>query len=208
MTVATRVQLVTLVCSTARPLLVRRFVTRRRPARHLYRWVFASGVCGATAVNGAPPFPLVPTVGVGAQVGVGYYTYTALAQDAAGNQTATVTRVVVRDNTPATATSPAVPVTITGAFTASSFLNDDLSIRDYFYTVGFGGALTAPATITLAAAPTAVDAFNSATLTNTNFAINTSVNTFLGLQATTAGNVPNAYVANAAAFERAQPVRA
>lgn len=160
--------------------------------------VFASSVCGATSVNAAPGFPLVPTTVVAAQTAVGYYTYNALAQDAAGNQTASVTRVVVRDNTPATATSPAVPVTITGAFTASSFLNDDLSIRDYYYTVGFGGALTAPATITLAAAPTAVDAFNSATLTNTNFAINTAVNTFLGLQSTTAGNAPNAYVANAA----------
>ena len=157
-----------------------------------------TGVCAPASVNAAPAFPLVSTTVVAAQTAVGYYTYTALSADAAGNTSATVTRVAVRDNSPATATSPAVPVTITGAFTASSFLNDDLSIRDYYYTVGFGGALTAPATITLAAAPTAVDAFNSATFTNTNFAINTAVNTFLGLQGTTAGNVPNAYVANAA----------
>jgi hypothetical protein len=123
-----------------------------------------------------------------------YYTYTAKAQDAAGNQTADVTRVVVVDNVPATATNPAVPVTITGSFTASAFLNDDLSIRDYYFTAGFTTALIAPTTITLASAPTVVDAFNAATLTNTNFAVNSTINTFLGLQGAP-GNVPAAYVA-------------
>ena len=157
--------------------------------------IFASGACGnATAGFSYAGLPLVPTTTVAASGTVGYYSYSSLAQDAAGNQTAPVARVVVRDNTPVTVTNPAVPVTITGAFTASSFLNDDLSIRDYFWTAGYTTALIAPTTITLAATPTAVDAFNSATLTNTNFAVNTSVNTFLGLQDGT-GAAPAAYAA-------------
>jgi hypothetical protein len=93
-----------------------------------------------------------------------------------------------------TVTNPAVPVTITGAFTASSFLNDDLSIRDYFWTAGFTTGLVSVTTLTLATAPTVVDIFNAPTLTNTNFAVNTTINTFLGLQGSP-GNVPAAYVA-------------
>ena len=153
-----------------------------------------SGVCTPSATGLAIALPLVATNAVAASGTVGYYTYTSYAQDAAGNASGTVTRVVVRDNSPVVATAPAVPVTITGAFTASSFLNDDLSIRDYYYTVGFGGLLL-PAPMTLAAAPTAVDAYNAATFTNTNVAINTSVNTFLGLQNGT-GGAPAAYAAN------------
>ena len=157
--------------------------------------VFAGGACGnGTAGFSYAGLPLVPTTTVAGSGTVGYYSYSSLAQDAAGNQTAPVSRVVVRDNVPVTATAPAVPVTITGAFTASSFLNDDLSIRDYFWTAGYTTALITPATITLASAPTAVDAYNSATLTNTNFAVNTSVNTFLGLQDGT-GAAPAAYAA-------------
>lgn len=155
----------------------------------------SGGVCTPSGTGLTVGLPLVTTSAVAAQTIVGYYTYTGYSQDAAGNASATVTRVVVRDNSPAVATAPAVPVTITGAFTASSFLNDDLSIRDYYYTVGFGALLPAP--MTLAAAPTAVDAYNAPTFTNTNFAINTSVNTFLGLQDGT-GAAPAAYVANSA----------
>lgn len=153
-----------------------------------------SGVCTASATGLAIALPLVATNAVAASTTVGYYTYTGYAQDAAGNASGTVTRVVVRDDSPVVATNPAVPVTITGPFTASSFLNDDLSIRDYYYTVGFGGVFAGP--ITLAAAPTAVDAYNAATFTNTNFAINTTVNTYLGIQDGTAG-APAAYVAGA-----------
>jgi hypothetical protein len=148
----------------------------------------AGAACAQQSVNVAPPFPLVPTTVAAAAPAPAYYTYLAKAQDAAGNQTADVTRVVVADNVAATATAPAVPVTITGAFNAAAFLNDDLSIRDYYWRVVFTG-LVAP--IRLDQAPTVVDAFNSATLTNTNFAINKSVNTYLGLQ-----NV-GAYVPNA-----------
>lgn len=153
----------------------------------------AGAACAQQSVNAAPPFPLVPTTVAAAAPAPAYYTYVAKAQDAAGNQTADVTRVVVADNVAATASAPAVPVTITGSFSAAAFLNDDLSIRDYYWTVTFGGL----GNVTLDASPTVVDAFNSATLTNTNVGINKTVNTYLGLQsAPPAAYVPNAFPLN------------
>jgi len=155
----------------------------------------SSGVCVNNNTGIAGALPLQATTGVADETSAAYFTGTFLSQDAAGNQSAALTRVVVRDNLPVAVTNPAVPLTITGAFTASSFLNDDLSIRDYFWTAGFTTALTSVTTITLASAPTVVDVYNATTLTNINFAVNTSINTFLGLQGSP-GNVPAAYVAN------------
>lgn len=144
--------------------------------------VFAAPL-GSTAITGQS------TVAANAA----YWTVTALAQDAAGNQSAPITRVVAGDNSPAVATAPAVPATITGAFSAAAFLNDNLSLRDYFFTVSWGGG---PGNVTLAAAPTVIDAYNSATLTNTNFPLNASINTYLALQDGT-GASPAAYVPGA-----------
>jgi hypothetical protein len=125
----------------------------------------------------------------------GYYTHTAKAFDGAGNTTDLADgRVIVYDATPLTATAPAVPVTITGSFNAASFLNDDLSIRDYYFNVGYATALVAPTNINLGT-PTVVDAFNAPTLNNINYGVNAAVNAYLGLQATV-GGVPQAYAAN------------
>lgn len=149
----------------------------------------SSGTVCSKSGNGLPDPqapPLVPTLAaaVANQSVAGYYTYDATAVDAAGNSTVIPAgaRVIVYDNTMATATAPAVPVTITGAFNAAAFLNDNLSIRDYYWTSEYTTALISPVTITLAAAPTPVDAFNAATLSTTNVGINTNINTFLGLQ--------------------------
>jgi hypothetical protein len=154
-------------------------------------------LCSQTATGLVVGLPLVST-GITALNVAGYYTYGATAFDAAGNGTTfPAGRVIVYDGTPATATAPSVPATVAGAFSSASFLNDNLSIRDYFYTVGFGGApaYLAPATIRLAAAPTVVDGFNAATLSNTNVGVNSTINTFLGLQSTTGAGEPNAYAA-------------
>lgn len=156
-------------------------------------------VCSQSTTGlAAPALPLVSTA-IAALTVNGYYTYNSTALDAAGNSTPiAAARVIVFDNAPATATAPSVPAVITGAFSSASFLNDNLSIRDYYYTVGYNtaaAAYIAPSTFRIAAEPTVVDAFNAATLSNTNVGINTSINTFLGLQSTTAGNVPNAYAA-------------
>ena len=161
--------------------------------------ITSNTVCSQSTTGlAAPALPLVSTA-IAALTVDGYYTYTSTALDAAGNSTPiAAARVIVYDNEPATATPPSVPATITGAFSSASFLNDNLSIRDYYYTVAFNTAAAAyitPSTFRIAAAPTVVDAFNAATLSNTNVGINTSINTFLGLQSTTGGNVPNAYAA-------------
>jgi hypothetical protein len=128
--------------------------------------------------------------------GTGYYTFDGTAVDAAGNSTVVPTRVAVYDNTPAFATPPAVPATITGPFAAAAFLNDELSIRDYFWTVNWNTALLSVTTATIAAQPTAVDAYNAPVLNNTNLGINQIINTFLGLQ-NGQGATPAAYTANA-----------
>jgi hypothetical protein len=128
--------------------------------------------------------------------GTGYYTFDGTAFDAAGNSTVVPNRVTVYDNTPATATPPAVPATITGAFSAAAFLNDDLSIRDYMWTVRWNTALVSVTTATIAAQPTVVDAYNAPVLNNINTGINASINTFLGLQ-NGQGATPVAYTANA-----------
>ena len=134
-----------------------------------------------------------------------YWTATVFALDAAGNASVTLTRTVVGDNNAAIVTAPAVPATITGAYSAASFLNDNLSIRDYYATYAYAmPAYVVDSTAALAAAidpsfspingrtPTVIDAYNAATLTNTNFGLNWTVNTYLGLQTVTAG-IPNAY---------------
>lgn len=156
---------------------------------------FTGGVCtqSATGVNGAAVVTtgIANTTTLAAQTvgggGTGYYTFDGTAFDAAGNSTVVANRVAVYDNTPATATPPAVPATITGTFSAAAFLNDELSIRDYFWTVRWAATPTAlfglgPTTATIAASPTVVDAYNAATLNNINFGINASITTFLGLQ--------------------------
>jgi hypothetical protein len=114
--------------------------------------------------------------------GTGYYTFNGTGVDAAGNSVTVPTSVTVYDNTPASATAPAVPVTITGAFSAAAFLNDDLSLRDYFWTVRWNTALLSVTTATIAQLPTPVDAYNAPTLSNINVGINATINTYLGLQ--------------------------
>ena len=96
-----------------------------------------------------------------------YFGGHGVAQDAAGNVSPEIWRFVVRDDDAVVVTAPAVPVVITGAFLASAFLSDDLSIQDYYWTAGFTElvvpsifAVGDPTTIRLDADPTAVDGFN------------------------------------------------
>ena len=148
--------------------------------------------------------PFVTTSDVNAETAAAYYQFHALAQDAAGNQSAEVSRTVVRDSDVATITAPAVPGAITGSFLASAFVNDDLSIRDYYWQVAFreGNAadifpLGDPLTVRLDATATDVDEFDAATFTNTNYVVNTTIDTFLGLQSSGVGSAgePDAYTA-------------
>ncbi len=117
-----------------------------------------------------------------------YYTLTASAVDKAGNSSEPISRTVVRDNMGATVGSPSIPATInTNSFAASAFLSDDLSIRDYYWTVGFSATvagITSPM-VRLGSAHTVVDEFNADDLTHTNYVVNTPITTVLRLQAAT-----------------------
>ena len=72
----------------------------------------------------------------------GYYTLSGMAQDAAGNSSDAISHTFVYDQAvQATATAPSVPGVIEAGkpFDGASFLNDDLSIRDYYGAADFGG---------------------------------------------------------------------
>ena len=89
----------------------------------------------ATTVAFTPPSPLANVAF--APTSVGYYTYTAQAQDQAGNLSAAVSRVALHDPN-----SPAAAIIVARGSNASTYAKtlvagDDLSIRDY--TVGVGG---------------------------------------------------------------------
>ena len=99
-----------------------------------------------------------------------YYTLSGSAVDQAGNFAIPASHTFVFDATAATATTPAAPGSIDSGevFQIASFLNDDLSIRDYYVTANFpdvGGQAIRLGIVT----PTVVDAFDAATLTHRNF---------------------------------------
>ena len=113
-----------------------------------------------------------------------YYTLSGSAVDQAGNFATPVSHTFVFDATVATATAPAAPGSLEAgeSFEIASFLNDDLSIRDYYVTANFPdvGSIT-PIRLGIVA-PTPVDMFNAAMLTHRNFSVTTDVDTYAGLQ--------------------------
>jgi hypothetical protein len=154
-----------------------------------YAGTVVSGVCTASATGFAAALPLVATNNVAGQTTLGYYTFSGYAQDAAGNKSGSVTRVVVRDNTVPVASTPSVPINVVAPFSAASFLNDDLSLRDYYYTVGYSAI--APVPVKLGSA-TVIDGWNAATFNYSNYALNSQVDAYQGLQDGT-GASPVAY---------------
>ena len=114
-----------------------------------------------------------------------YYTLTGSAVDQAGNFAMPVSHTFAFDQAPATATPPAAPGSLEAgeSFEIASFLNDDLSIRDYYVTANFPtvGGVTGEISLGIVA-PTMVDAFNADMLTHRNFSVTTDVDTYAGLQ--------------------------
>jgi len=140
--------------------------------------LFALGICNPVSVNAAPAFPLVPTTTVAANAAVGYYAYSGFSQDAAGNQSAPVARVIAFDpaaNVPAL-TGALFNVPLTGptvTFFANASDNFDLWKADYTLTYGggFAGPLVYPSAI--------LNAFNQAPLVNSNVAAGITINGFI-----------------------------
>jgi hypothetical protein len=104
-------------------------------------WVAATTTCTPTSVNAAPAFPLVPTTMAG-PTGNGYYTYNAVARDAAGNSTAPVSRVTLLDNAAPVLSSASFPLPFTPAAPAlTSASSDNLDIRSYQWYFNYGTAM-------------------------------------------------------------------
>ncbi|MDE2773552.1 MAG: hypothetical protein OXI46_07580, partial [Gemmatimonadota bacterium] len=114
-----------------------------------------------------------------------YYTLTGSAVDQAGNFAMPVSHTLVFDNSVATATAPAAPAIEAGeTFQIASFLNDDLSIREYYVTADFGAdilGVTGPISLGVVH-PTMVDEFNAPMLTHRNYSVTADIETYAGLQ--------------------------
>ena len=115
-------------------------------------------------------------------ISVAYYTVSAMAKDKAGNTSTAASHTLVYDNDEADATAPSVPGVVAAGktFSGSVYLNDNLSIRDYYGTMNYG---TDAATIGFRlgiGAPVAVDAFNSSSLTRLNHQVSQTVGIVTG----------------------------
>ena len=101
-----------------------------------------------------------------------FWTVSGMAQDQAGNSSTVVSHAFAYDRGGARATAPAVPGIVAAGkpFVGATYLNDGLSIRDYYGTMSFGGDVSLGIGL-----PVAVDAFNAATLTNVNHAVTSPV---------------------------------
>ena len=105
-----------------------------------------------------------------------YWTISGQAHDKAGNSSTVVSHTVAYDNVAARATAPAAPGAVTAGkpFQGATYLNDGLSIRDYYGTMNYGDPAATGLSLGIGA-PVVVDAFNAATLTNVNHAVTASV---------------------------------
>lgn len=165
---------------------------------------FSGGACNRVSVNGAPAFPLVPTTTVAASTNVGYYFYRAFAQDAAGNQSADVTRVIAYDpaaNVPALTTALFNIPLSGGSVAFTAFASDNFDLRDDQYNLTYAaGALPAagmgpdnpilfPIT-TLNSFPASTITPGTFVLQNSNVPAGFSIGTFMRQLEPVTGNSP------------------
>ena len=144
------------------------------------------GAAGTTNDDCDDPTPLAETTAVAfASPANAYYTVRGAARDKAGNHSTLLSHTFVFDGESiATATPPAAPRIEAGeAFQVASFLNDDLSIRDYYVTANFAEVGTSGPMRLGVLPPTVVDAFDADPLTSRNVSVSATVETYTGLQA-------------------------
>lgn len=148
-----------------------------------------SSVCTANTLAGAAPNYATATMAAtpGNTVATeGYYTFTATAYDAAGNSAPLSARTTLVDATAPTvgvATAPLSSTTYT--FPVSALANENLDIQNYWFNANYAaatGPFTAPLTIA-AGSVTAVNGYNAATFINTNYAVSTTFNLPVNIQA-------------------------
>jgi hypothetical protein len=138
-------------------------------------------VCTPTSVNLAPAFPLVPTTTVAASGATGYFSYSAVSQDAAGNQSAPVTRVVAHDDGTNPANLPALTQALfntplvgpTVVFNANA--SDNFDLRDVTYTLTYSAGFVAP----IQYPAVVLNTFNTPPLVNSNVPAGISISGFI-----------------------------
>jgi hypothetical protein len=172
-----------------------------------------TGVCSPISVNAAPAFPLVPTTTIAANTSTGYFTYNAVAQDAAGNQSAAVTRVIAHDDGTNPANIPALTQALfntpltgpTVVFNANSSDNFDLRDVTYNLTYGAGAGLAGP----IVYPAVTLNAFNVSPLVNSNVPAGISISGFIrrAESQTSACNAALAVTAGAAPTQLSGTVR-
>ena len=119
---------------------------------------------------------------------IAYYTVSGMAKDKAGNTSSSVSHTLVYDDVGATAQAPTAPPTLKAgaSFTASAFVDDNFSIRDYYGSTTYGSIDDLGIGI-----PVEVDKFNAATFTNRNHRVSATVEPYAGLTAAV-GTAPSA----------------
>ena len=133
--------------------------------------------------------PLATTKGLGSSTKTnGYYTFTAVSQDKAGNRSEEVMRTAVNDGT-----APTVGLIVggyaKGAWSLTATLTDNLSVKQYWAEArddigGLTGAIILPRE-----GSTAVDAYNAPTLTQSHLTSFTMMN-YRALQTASIDAVP------------------
>ena len=146
-------------------------------------FVGTTGACvpAGTGASFTAAFPLVATNTVAAATADGYYTGSFIAQDAAGNQSAAITRSIVHEvaGNPGAMTSAApTALPLTGStVTFNALGSDNLDLRDVQYTLTYGGGLANPIQFPLVdinATPPV-----PATLKNANVSVGITINGFM-----------------------------
>ena len=101
-----------------------------------------------------------------------YHTVSGTARDKAGNHSAVASHTFVFDDEDPRATIPAVPGAIVAGtpFEGATFLNDDLSIRDYYGHAEYGTDFSFGIGV-----PVEVDDFDADPLTNVNVPVTATV---------------------------------
>ena len=95
-----------------------------------------------------------------------------MAKDKAGNTSGSVSHTLVYDDDPASATVPSIPgVVVAGKpFQGATYLNDNLSLRDYYGTMNYGTVASLGI-----GRPVTVDGFDASSFTRLNHAVNQPV---------------------------------
>ena len=146
--------------------------------------------CSNASINAAPAYPLVPTTTVAASVTTGYYTYTAASQDAAGNQSAVVSRVTAYD---AAANVPALTTAVYGtpltgpSVTFSANASDNFDLWTVTYNLTYAGPVL-PGPIVYPAV--VLNTYNVAPLVNTNVPAGITIPNFVRQVEVVTGNAP------------------